>query len=375
MAASTSSLPWNSTDPITSLYLAYDDILSKGDPRVASLPLMSSPLPTIAICLSFVLVVKVLGPALMRNRQPYQLSRTLVVYNAIQVLISTYLFYESAMSGWLTGYSYRCQPVDYSRSPEAMRTLTSCYLYYLSKFTEFFDTIFFVLRKKTSHVSLLHVVHHGIMPFSVWFGVKFGPGGHGTLFGFLNTFVHIWMYLYYMLAAMGPKYQKYITWKKHLTKMQIIQFVLIMVHALQLLFIECNYSRWYVYWIIGHALMFLGLFGDFYVRSYHKGRRDAQRAIRSKGNAWELGKIVPCNLPSVCQTTTASEESNSHLKSDGRSTSTEESFEHSMERTRETIEDFDETDSGISSGSPGSTHENSPVPGATRKRMTIKGRE
>ena len=77
--------------------------------------------------------------------------------------------------------------------------------YYFSKFTEFFDTvrvqntvqcdtvclilhkvaldlipsscqIFFVLRKKYEHVSALHVVHHGIMPMSVWFGVKFTPG-------------------------------------------------------------------------------------------------------------------------------------------------------------------------------------------------------
>jgi hypothetical protein len=36
--------------------------------------------------------------------------------------------------------------------------------------------IFFVLRKKNEHVSTLHVIHHGVMPMSVWFGVKFTPG-------------------------------------------------------------------------------------------------------------------------------------------------------------------------------------------------------
>lgn len=36
--------------------------------------------------------------------------------------------------------------------------------------------IFFVLRKKNSHISTLHVIHHGVMPMSVWFGVKFTPG-------------------------------------------------------------------------------------------------------------------------------------------------------------------------------------------------------
>ena len=82
--------------------------------------------------------------------------------------------------------------------------------------------IFFILRKKNNQVTTLHVIHHGIMPFSCWIGVKFAPGGHGTFSGLLNTFVHIIMYLYYMIAAMGPNYQKYIWWKKYLTALQMV---------------------------------------------------------------------------------------------------------------------------------------------------------
>lgn len=52
----------------------------------------------------------------------------------------------------------------------------TCWWYYISKFTEFFDTLFFLLRKKNQHVSTLHVIHHGCMPFSVWMGMKFAPG-------------------------------------------------------------------------------------------------------------------------------------------------------------------------------------------------------
>ena len=36
--------------------------------------------------------------------------------------------------------------------------------------------VFFILRKKFNQVSFLHVFHHGIMPISWWFGVKFVPG-------------------------------------------------------------------------------------------------------------------------------------------------------------------------------------------------------
>jgi elongation of very long chain fatty acids protein 7 len=118
-----------------------------------------------------------------------------------------------------------------------------CWWYFFSKFTEFFDTVshfnadlkkifqpnlflqfFFVMRKKSNHISTLHVIHHGVMPLSVWFGVKFTPGGHSSFFGLLNTFVHIIMYGYYLVAALGPQYQKFLWWKKYLTGLQMVSF-------------------------------------------------------------------------------------------------------------------------------------------------------
>lgn len=47
-------------------------------------------------------------------------------------------------------------------------------------------------------------------------------GGHSTFFAMLNSFVHIVMYFYYMIAAMGPQYQKYIWWKRYLTTFQMV---------------------------------------------------------------------------------------------------------------------------------------------------------
>ncbi|CAH0728836.1 unnamed protein product, partial [Brenthis ino] len=242
-----------------------------GDPRTNPWFLMSSPFPTLLICLSYIYLVKVLGPRFMENRKPYELKNVLIVYNFLQVLFSAWLFYEIGAAGWFTGrYSFQCQPVDHSKSPQTMRMVHACWWYYFSKFTEFFDTIFFVLRKKFDHVSTLHVIHHGVMPMSVWFGVKFTPGGHSTFFGLLNTFVHIIMYAYYMLAAMGPQVRRYLWWKKYLTTLQMVQFVGIMVHAFQLLFIECDYPRAFVWWIGMHAVMFFFLFKDFYNQSYSK---------------------------------------------------------------------------------------------------------
>ena len=61
------------------------------------------------------------------------------------------------------------------------------------------------------------------MAFSVWPGLRFVPGGHATFFGLLNSFVHVFMYLYYMFAALGPKYSKWIWWKRHMTDLQMVQ--------------------------------------------------------------------------------------------------------------------------------------------------------
>ncbi|XP_011495475.1 PREDICTED: elongation of very long chain fatty acids protein AAEL008004-like [Ceratosolen solmsi marchali] len=253
------------------VYDGYWDLMdNKSDPRVKDWFLMSSPFPTLAICLCYAYFSKVLGPKIMENKKPFDLKRTMIWYNFAQVIISTWLFSESLASGWAGDYSFRCQPVDYSGNPQALRMARGCWYYYMSKFIEFTDTIFFVLRKKNDHISKLHVIHHGIMPLSVWFGVKFTPGGHSTFFGLLNTFVHIVMYTYYLLAAFGPRIQPYLWWKKYLTSLQMVQFVLVMVHAFQLLFVDCNYPKAFVWWIGFHAVLFYFLFRQFYNETYNK---------------------------------------------------------------------------------------------------------
>ncbi|XP_060528566.1 elongation of very long chain fatty acids protein AAEL008004-like [Cylas formicarius] len=278
------------------------------DPRTIDWPLVSNPLYTLGICLSYVYTVKVVGPKIMENRKPFELKWTLVIYNLLQVIFSTWLFYEIGMGGWFTGeYSLRCQPVDYSNRPSTIRMAHVSWWYFFSKFTEFLDTVFFILRKKFDHITTLHVIHHGIMPMSVWFGVKYTPGGHSTFFGLLNTFVHIVMYFYYMLTALGPQVQKYLWWKKYLTSLQMIQFVAIMVHAFQLLFIECDYPQAFAWWIGMHATLFLFLFKDFYDQAYKKKEARKIAAVNGKLNGHNSGNGVH------------KEHANGHAKENGTS--------------------------------------------------------
>jgi hypothetical protein len=72
-----------------------------------------------------------------------------------------------------------------------------------------------------------------------------------------------------MLAAIGPQMQKYLWWKKYLTTMQMVQFVAVFVHSVQLFFYNpCGYPLIYCYVLIGHALMFFFLFKGKQVHTF-----------------------------------------------------------------------------------------------------------
>jgi elongation of very long chain fatty acids protein 7 len=64
------------------------------DQRVKQFPLMDTPIPTAVFILAYLAWVSVIGPLFMRDRKPFGLKNTLIYYNAFQVLLSAYMFYE-----------------------------------------------------------------------------------------------------------------------------------------------------------------------------------------------------------------------------------------------------------------------------------------
>ncbi|XP_053670350.1 elongation of very long chain fatty acids protein AAEL008004-like [Anopheles nili] len=241
-----------------------------GDPRAKNLPFMDNPLPTLGMVLTYLVWVLIIGPTYMRDRKPMQLTNTLFYYNFGQVLLSAYMFYEHLMAGWARGYSLTCQPVDYNDDHLSRRMFNLCYIYYLSKLSEFADTVFFVLRKKKSQISYLHLYHHSLTPIEAWILTKFLAGGNATLPNIINNFVHTLMYFYYMLSAMGPRYQKYLWWKKYMTEIQIAQFVICIGHAINALLTDCAFPKFITLLLLCNASIFFVLFMNFYLENYRK---------------------------------------------------------------------------------------------------------
>ena len=60
-------------------------------------------------------------------------------------------------------------------------------------------------------------------------------------------------------------------WKKYITQLQIIQFLLILLHFAQLIWVEdCGFPRWPAAFLIPQNVFMLVLFCDFYYKTYIK---------------------------------------------------------------------------------------------------------
>uniref|UniRef100_A0A4W6DH41 Elongation of very long chain fatty acids protein 1 n=1 Tax=Lates calcarifer TaxID=8187 RepID=A0A4W6DH41_LATCA len=264
----------------------YDYLLAGVDPRLKDYPLMQSPVPMTAILLCYLFFVLYLGPRIMANRKPFQLKEAMIVYNFLLVALSIFIVYEFLMSGWATTYTWRCDAIDTSDSPQALRMVRVAWLFWFSKIIELIDTIFFVLRKKHSQITFLHIFHHSFMPWTWWWGVGYAPGGMGSFHAMVNSSVHVVMYFYYGLAAAGPSFQKFLWWKKYMTAIQLIQFVLVSLHATQYYFMDsCDYQfPMIIHLIWMYGTFFFVLFSNFWIQAYVKGKRLPKQDIKQCQN-------------------------------------------------------------------------------------------
>ena len=108
--------------------------------------------------------------------------------------------------------------------------------------------------------------------------------GHETFGGGLNCLVHVIMYGYYFLAALGPHMRPYLWWKKYLTTFQMIQFVCIFVKSLVVVLgiVDCAYPWQFSLISVLLVSMFFFLFAEFYVQEYN--------AVKAKKKAAALEK-------------------------------------------------------------------------------------
>jgi hypothetical protein len=232
--------------------------------------------PSIILTLvgTYLYFVLSLGPKLMSKHEPFKLNKLLLFYNLAMAGVNLWLFIQGLLVSNYGLDTLGCGKFggDIRKSPR--RGIFLGYLFFLTKLIELLDTVFFVLRKKKEQVTFLHVFHHSIVPIFCWIGIKLAPGGPNGFFPLVNSFIHVIMYSYYALTTFGPRVQAYLWWKKYLTRLQMLQFILVMVNALKtFLSQDCKFPLLFSYLQASVACAFLVLFYMFYQDAYRRKQK------------------------------------------------------------------------------------------------------
>ncbi|KAJ1528112.1 hypothetical protein ONE63_008026 [Megalurothrips usitatus] len=238
------------------------------DPRSSDWLLVCSPLVPLSIIAGYLLLIWQLG-RYMAHREAWKIEPVIIVYNVLQVLACTYIFTMGVHMFIKLRYNLACQPVDKEINEENNTMARMVFAFYIIKIADLLDTVFFALRKKTSHVSFLHVYHHAGMVFVGYLACTFSLNGHFTLIGVINSFVHMVMYTYYLMTLLDPDRKPGITIKKSLTLLQLAQFCIVLVHSTLPLFQPtCQVQKFWCALLIVQSIFMILLFSDFYIKAY-----------------------------------------------------------------------------------------------------------
>lgn len=217
-------------------------------------------IPT-AMTLVYLVVVVLLGPKYFQSRDPLNVDGYMLAYNTYQTLFNMW-----AVAGLLREIISRPLPFAgtvYTPSRAEANLGFLIYAHYQNKYIELLDTVFMVVRKKNDQVSFLHVFHHSIMSWS-WLAVLwYNPGGDAFFGAFMNSFIHVVMYSYYLLRALKLP----CPWKKYVTRLQLGQFVIIFIQGWWSIYLGST-PTWLAMLQQFVMVSMLVLFGRFYSDSY-----------------------------------------------------------------------------------------------------------
>ncbi|KAK9504244.1 hypothetical protein O3M35_010619 [Rhynocoris fuscipes] len=244
---------------------------------ISSLPIISSPPHLIIGILSYLLAIKILLPKYMENKKPYNLGTVTRFYNLFQIIANTticYLyFFRVKQTAPFDIWHDVCRHVTGGNNFDATNyklIVEIQIMYYTLKYIDLVETAFFIFRKKFNQVSFLHVYHHVIVIISMWININYYRVEASATLLTLNSFVHAIMYIYYFLSSFGPEIQKYLWWKRYLTVIQIIQFLMGLSILIKMYLDQCaNLSSFYYLWGFTTTTI-LCLFIHFYIKTYKK---------------------------------------------------------------------------------------------------------
>ncbi|KAJ9447189.1 Elongation of fatty acids protein, partial [Diplonema papillatum] len=124
----------------------------------------------------------------MEDKKAMQLSVLIRLFNACQVGLAVLMTYKLA-ANFIVWNPFM------SNTEFTAYTEYWLFVHYLGKYLDLFESVIIVLRKRTSQLTTLHLVHHSsILVIWGWLlnvGLANGTASYGAL---VNSFVHAVMY-------------------------------------------------------------------------------------------------------------------------------------------------------------------------------------
>lgn len=242
-------------------------------PKSAHFPLMV-PHHALLIALTYILFVATCMPLLRTLKLSISLKPIMRVYNAFMVLLSLYMGTKSILLALASNSSVFCVPMAQGDAGDQMAQLVWIFTY--SKVVEFLDTVFMVFEGRWRQVSFLHVYHH-VTILCYWFTILWLAPGSDAYFSLAgNSYIHVLMYGYYLLASFG--YSPW--WKYYITKAQILQFVIFCVQSVYVGYVKteqiCDFPNVLSRGLLWYMLTLIALFSHFLVTNKGRGKKNIQ---------------------------------------------------------------------------------------------------
>lgn len=278
-------------------FLVHDIWEAGADPRVNEFPLMKGgPWWVFVVIGVWMYFVKVSGPKFMKNRPAYDLRRLILAYNMVMMVTNAYFFISASNYtnyGLKTWGCINVNPNDWGTTMKFKLLLI--WFFFISKFVDLLETVFFVLRKKDSQLSFLHIFHHSIVPIDVWVGFKYSPSESACFFPLVNSLVHTLMYMYYGLSTLGPAVRPYLWWKPYLTQLQIFQLVLVAIHCVHLMLIpDCNIPKAVFAIYLPQVVLLVYLFVSFFIHNYVLNKSKGKKQLNGIAMATDAVATTSC---------------------------------------------------------------------------------
>lgn len=178
-------------------YYYHDFWQDTSHPFTRRLPFLEGgPWKLFSLLFIYYMFVRHWGPQWMKHREPFDLKWVMFTHNVSLTLLNGVFFIWSLPYTRLGLSTWECKPYDHTSTEFTEHFLLFLgYGYYITKFLDMADTIFFVLRKKFRHISGLHVFHHSGMPLAGWIALKYSVYHCTGFVPFVNAFIHTIMWV------------------------------------------------------------------------------------------------------------------------------------------------------------------------------------